>query len=707
MSGFVFQHAEALLLLLLVVPLGWLLRYARQRRVALIQVMGGGLSTHRRLRDWLRLLAFVLLVLALAHPGYAPRREALSQTGRDVVFALDVSQSMLAEDVSPSRLEAAKQAIRDALRSFKSERVGLVVYAGSATILCPLTYDYDFVRYMVEQAHPRSADFGGTAVQSAVEKVVGQVLMPGRAGVQDLVILTDGGDIGSQMSVVAEQLQQNHVDLLLLGIGNPNTASPIPITDSEGVTSYLRAKDAIVYTQLDDASLRDLATLIPGAQYIPVGVRPFDLGQIYADYAVGRAVSAPDGDTGIVVYQEAAVFFILPALLLLMLSECWGLHGFRFGGALLFLCAMGCFPKLEAMNASVMTQYNEASALYAKAEFSEAALLFADIAEGAKSSVLSSQEIATVRFNQGLCLIKLSEAEGEESARAGLSSAYQAQAAFLAARNASAQMQRAALRLEATDHWMAELQQRIDAEAEANAELEAELQTLVARLQALLQAQQKLRQKVADSDVDRRQPKRAHGAPPPEPIRPPEDAATNAPFFVSQQQPLEEESVSIAASMQALDVKLTPVPMEGLPAVESLLAEPLKLMAQVPPTMQQAAERLGAWESWPAARSEQQVAEQAIEAILAHLSNPSSDESESDDDGEMNQDEDYEYSDDMSESVPSSIPMEGDFAAGSEMLSLPLPNYSAEDILQEEQGNLQFRQQQRAAANAANVEKDY
>lgn len=707
MSGFVFQWAAALLILLLVIPLGWLLGYARRRRAALIDAMGGGVSTHRRLRDLLRLLAFVLLVLAFARPGYAPRRESLSQNGRDVVFALDVSQSMLAQDVAPSRLEAAKQAIRDALQSFSHERVGLVVYAGSATILCPLTYDYDFVRYMLEQAHTRSADFGGTTVQSAVEKVVGQVMMSDRAGVQDLIILTDGGDNGSQMPMVAEQLQENQVDLLLLGIGNPNTGSPIPITDSEGVTSYLRSEEAVVYTQLEDASLRDLAALVPGAQYMAVGVRPFDLGQIYADYAVGRSISAPDGDTGILVYQEAALFFIFPALLLLVLSECWGVNGLQFGRSLIFLCALGLLPEADAMETLVQNQVAEASQLYAQAEFSEAALLFADIASGGRSSALTPAEIASIRFNQGLCLIKLSEAESGESAISGLNYASQAQVAFLAASRASAQMQRAARRLEATDVWMAQLQQRINDEAKADEELEAELQALVERLQALLEAQQQLRQSVSDQDVDRRQPKRARGAPPPEPITPPADATTNAPIFVAKQALLEKDSVSIETTMQALDAKLTPPPMEGVPQADSLLTEPLKLMAQVAPSMQLAAERLAVWDSWPAAQTEQQVAEQTIEAILALLSNNPSDESEGEVYDEMEDYEDYEYSDDMSESMPSSMQMEGDFAAGGDMQSLPQPNYSAEEILMEEQGNLQFRQQQRAAANASKVEKDY
>ena len=96
-----------------------------------------------------------------------------------------------------------------------------------------------------------------------------------------------------------------------------------------------------------------------------------------------------------------------------------------------------------------------------------------------------------------------------------------------------------------------------------------------------------------------------------------------------------------------------------------------------------------------------------IQEILSLLSNHSSDESEGDEWDEMDEEGEYEYSDDMDASMMSSMLMEGDFAAGGEMQALPVPNYSAEDILMEEQGNLQFRQQQRAKANAGQVEKDY
>ncbi|CAA6689846.1 MULTISPECIES: VWA domain-containing protein [unclassified Lentimonas] len=707
MSGFVFQWVEALPLLLLVLPLAWLLAHARAKRAELIQAMGGGLSTHRRLRDTLRIAAFVLLILALARPGYDPEKLSTSRTGRDVVFALDVSQSMLAEDVLPSRLEVSKQAVRDALATFSNERVSLVVYAGSATILCPLTYDYDFVRYMLEQTHTRSVDFGGTILQSAVEKVVDQVLMPDRAGVQDLIVITDGGDNGSQMPKVAELLGEHGVDLLLLGIGNPNEGAPIPIVDEEGVRTLLRSQESIIYTELDDATLRELAAKSPDAQYVAVANKAFDLGQIYADYVVGREVSASVEGDGILVYQEAALFFLIPAILLLLLSECWGANGLQIGQACVLLVVFGCVSDGEAANSQLQGQFKEATKLYSDGSFIEAESLFAEVALHGDARGMSPRDLAAAQLNRGLCLMELSRAESEASAQAGLSYAQQAQLAFLAAKRYEPEMDRSGIRLESTSTWVAQLQVRIAEEAEEQNEMQAQMEQLVEVLQALLEAQQELRQKVTDSDIIRRHPKRPRNTPPPPPIQAPEDASENSRIFVAAQEVLKSEAERIYASMQTLDTQLTPAAIEGMPPMESLMAEPLKLMARVPTAMEGARGLLISWNTWPAGRAEQLVAVHLIEEILSLLGNNSSDESEGEDWDEMEDYEDYEYSDEMDDSMMSSMPMEGDFAAGGEMQALPVPNYSAEDILMEEQGSLQFRQQQRAKANAGKVEKDY
>ena len=708
MSAFIFQWTWVLPLLFFALPLWWLLAYASRRRAELIRVMGGGLNTHRKLRDTLRITAFVLLVLALARPGYAPEKLSISRTGRDVVFAIDVSQSMLAEDVMPSRLAVAKQAVRDALNVFSNERVSLVVYAGSATILCPLTYDYDFVRYMLDQTHTRSADFGGTTLQSAVEKVVDQVLMKNRAGVQDLVLITDGGDHGSQMGKVTQLLQEHSVDLLLLGIGNPHEGAPIPIEDVDGVRTLLRADKAIIYTKLDDAMLRALATQSSNADYVAVGNKAFDFGQIYIEYVADREVSSSISGDGVVVYREASLFFVIPALLLLLLSECWGVNRLRLGQACMFLVLLCVVPKgAEAATPELQAQFTAASMLYADGSYMEAEATFTEVAYYGNEATMTRSELAAVQLNRGLCLLQLSRAESDSSSELGLNYAQQAQLAFLAAKRYVPKFARAGVRLESTAIWVSELQLRIAAEAEETNAMEAQMEQLLEWLQALLEAQQNLRKKVAESDVSRRQAKGAKNAPPLMPIESSSEARLNAPFFVRSQHTLQSEAERIYLEMQQLDTIMSLPEIEGMPSVESLFVEPLQLMEKVPVTMEHAAGLLGSWSSWPAGRSEQQIAEQLIEEILSLLSNHSSDESEGDEWDEMDEEGEYEYSDDMDASMMSSMLMEGDFAAGGEMQALPVPNYSAEDILMEEQGNLQFRQQQRAKANAGQVEKDY
>ncbi|MEC7281656.1 MAG: VWA domain-containing protein, partial [Verrucomicrobiota bacterium] len=102
---FTFQWPSALLLICLLIPISWLQHRARRERINIRRAMGADRKTHRPILDRLRLIAWALIALAVARPGYAPYQEANSQTGRDVVFALDVSQSMLARDVSPHRLE--------------------------------------------------------------------------------------------------------------------------------------------------------------------------------------------------------------------------------------------------------------------------------------------------------------------------------------------------------------------------------------------------------------------------------------------------------------------------------------------------------------------------------------------------------------------------------------------------------------------------
>ena len=561
-SMFTFQWPSALLLICLLIPISWLQHRARRERIIILRSMGAERKTHRPIQDGLRLIAWALIALAVARPGYAPYQEANSQTGRDVVFALDVSQSMLARDVSPNRLEVAKQGIRDALDHFSNERVALIVYAGTASILCPLTYDYDFVRYMLEQANPRTVDFGGTTLQSAIEKAVDQIFDPERDGVQDLVILSDGGDHGSRMERVETLLAESNTGLLIVGLGDPSNGSPILLPQEDGSLETLEIDQETVLTKLEDALLRNLSATYPNAEYIAAETKPFHLGQVYNEYATDKSTLASKANSGKLIYQEAALLFLIPGLICLLLAERWGLR--RLGSSAIVLSLFFCgFPqssvRAETALKALETDFEKATEFIQSEAYDEALEILNTTFGQNTSDLLSAEQMAASQLNRGLCLIGLSERQAEQSPIAALELAQKARLAFLQSKAYKQDFERAGLRIELSSTWIQELKGLIEEEGN-----------------------------------------------------------------------------------QASD------------------------------------------------DSRQQSSEDG--------------ENESFEDYEDMYEEDYS---EMSESMPDSSYNEGDLAAGSSMQPLPAPNYTIEDILLEEKGNLQFRQQKRANANAAKVEKDY
>jgi hypothetical protein len=704
MNEFTFQWPAALVLLLLTIPLVALLRYARQQRLEVIKAMGDGLPTHRRLRDVLRVLAFSCLVIALARPGYAPHMESTSRTGRDVVFALDVSRSMLAQDVPPSRLKVAKQAIRDAIQQFSNERVGLIVYGGSASILCPLTNDYDFARYMLEQAHPRSVDFGGTTLQSAIEKAVDQVFIPGREDVQDLIVLTDGEDNGSRFEKALELLKEHSVDTLLVGLGDPLNGSPIPIQNTNGGSGFLEQNGNTVYTQLDDDALHALAAESDRIHYLPVGTAPFDLGKLYQEYAKDLSVDTSESETGIRIYKEAAPYLLILSLLILVFSECWAASGLQIGRtALLLAVVYSCLPtQVKANNPALISAVNAALSSFNDGNFDSAKTQFEEAYNYASAHNAPPEILGPIQFNRGLSLVKLAQTNIESNPQVALSYAQNAELAFLSAKRYCGDLERAGIHLESTTHLIDQIQSHIEEQAQANAELQEQLQALLEQLKNLLAQQQALRTQLQATDPNRFNPRRRN----PKPIEPsPELVNELSHGMINQQKQCIDESAVIKQSMDTINQQLT-TPDVDIPGFQSLLSEPIRLFSQVQSAQALSTKLLAEWNHWLDARDNLQIIEQKIQEIIKLLSNDSNQNSEDSDEYEE-MEEDYDYMEDSEESMSSSEAMQGDFATSTEMQALPEPNYSAEDILMEEQGSLQFRQQKRAEANAAQVENDY
>ena len=686
MSYFVFQWPWMLLLLVGLVPLYLLERRSSVEKEAVRSALGAGPVAGLAISARLRGLAMVCLVLALARPGYAPVRQSVSTAGRDVVFVLDVSRSMLAEDVHPSRLESAKQGIRDCLASLDSERAGLVVYAGSSNIACPLTRDSKFVRFMVDQAQPRSVDFGGSFLQSAVEKAVDQVFSDERRGFQDMIVLTDGGDHGPGMDKVADLLNQHGVELLVVGLGDTDVAARIPVLDDEGKAAYLEHEGEVVRTKLEDESLRQLCGLVRGGQYFGAGTSPFHLGDVYRGFSEGKATEGRIGDDDFVVYREGAYWLMPIGLILLLLPE-WRGRSALAGGMTALLLAT---PQVRG-DETVPGEFSEAVRLMGLGRPGEAVPILGELAA---QDGLTPRQLGVLAFNRALALTLQLEKDAGLPARQRLEMARQVQGDFLDAVRLDPGLQRAAMRLDEVAALVAGIEAEVAEEERQDQEIQEALAALIERLEKLLEGQQNL---LADTRTQG-PPARGRGNAAAAPV--PADAGDRARQASLRQKNLRIEAESISDELKELETQL------AVPGTPGVLEQPVKLMSQAVNAQLTVEDGLRAWEAWPATQPLQRRCIELIEEVLSLLANSSSDESE---DGEYEDEGDYEDWDESAEGEgdPSSMAMDGDFSAGNSTQPLPLPNLSAEEILKEEIGNQQFRQQQRAKANAGEVERDW
>ena len=147
--------------------------------------------SRRRVKAALIVAAAALVVFALARPRWDPQEQAVHRTGRDVVFLVDVSRSMLAPDLAPSRLERAKIWIKDLVASLGNDRVGLVAFAGNAVVKCPLTVDSSFFRLALDGLGPASVSRGRSMIGDAIRKTLGAV-SPAADGAWDIVLFAGG-----------------------------------------------------------------------------------------------------------------------------------------------------------------------------------------------------------------------------------------------------------------------------------------------------------------------------------------------------------------------------------------------------------------------------------------------------------------------------------------------------------------------------------
>jgi Ca-activated chloride channel family protein len=228
----------------------------------------------------LMILGYLFLVLALAHPQVGTKSEPSQRPGLDIMVAVDISASMLAEDIKPNRLLTAKRAIASLINRLRGERIGLIAFAGSGTVQCPLTTDYATVRGFLDVLQPSTVSQSGTQIGEAVRTAVtgfssesdGHVegFTPSEAlnrSVKVLVVFSDGEDHGEGAINAAESASERRIRIFCVGVGSP-AGAPIPIREGQGqLVGYKQYQGEMVATRLDDSRLRTIAQLTDGGYY--------------------------------------------------------------------------------------------------------------------------------------------------------------------------------------------------------------------------------------------------------------------------------------------------------------------------------------------------------------------------------------------------------------------------------------------------------
>jgi Ca-activated chloride channel family protein len=273
-------------------------------------------------RRWLRIgllsLAGLFMVLALMRPQWGLRFVATPRVGAEIMIALDVSRSMLADDAKPSRLERAKAEIADLLSYLEDDQIGLIAFAGRASVLSPMTPDRSFLRLVLDGAGPGSVSRGGTNLAEPILRAVKGLGPPGPAQ-RALILITDGEDHDSFALDAAAQAAEAGIKIITIGFGD-EAGSNIYVTDPRtGARSLLRdAAGEPVVSRLDGDLLREIALRTDGA-YVPAGTGVLDLASIYREHIAGLTRSQLDA-RGRSIRDEVYGWFVLLALVCLVSS---------------------------------------------------------------------------------------------------------------------------------------------------------------------------------------------------------------------------------------------------------------------------------------------------------------------------------------------------------------------------------------------------
>ncbi|MDZ7292436.1 MAG: VWA domain-containing protein [candidate division KSB1 bacterium] len=295
-------------------------RQAMQRfgNLLLMQQLTPSLSRKRQVWKIVLLLAALLFaVLALARPQVGTKLEEVKREGVDVMIAIDVSESMNAQDMKPSRIAKARHEVASFIDKLEGDRVGIIAFAGEAFVQCPLTLDYGAAKIFLDVLEPGLIPTPGTAIGQAIQLAIESFETTERK-YKVLVLITDGETHDEDALKMAEAAEREGIVIYTVGIGSPQGV-PIPVIDERGIQIGFKKdrRGEVVVTKLDELTLEKIA-LQTGGKYYRASSGEAELNRIYE--AISGMEKKELASLKFSQYEERFQYMLAIALFLLVLE---------------------------------------------------------------------------------------------------------------------------------------------------------------------------------------------------------------------------------------------------------------------------------------------------------------------------------------------------------------------------------------------------
>ncbi len=233
------------------------------------------------LKKVLIVCAFFLMTISLIQPKWGFHWEEIKRKGIDIVVALDLSKSMLAEDIKPNRLERARMEIKNLVNILQGDRIGIVSFSGTSFIHCPLTLDYATAKIFLDTLDTDLIPEPGTDIGGAIRKAI-QAFEGVDKQHRVLILITDGEDHEEKVMEAVKEAKGQGIVIYTIGIGS-NVGAPIPITDERGEKVYLKDRSGQVVVSKMDSELLQKIALMTGGKKGTIGGEQFPLDEIYTN----------------------------------------------------------------------------------------------------------------------------------------------------------------------------------------------------------------------------------------------------------------------------------------------------------------------------------------------------------------------------------------------------------------------------------------